>query len=143
MRSDNEEALKRVLNDACEQVHLEYNSTRLDTPASNGRGENSVRTMEEIVQRQKDAVFSLGIEFSIKNPLLTLLVRHSEWILNHLVCDDFVVELDNRVIKTSPYESHTGNPAPRPTTLLNRILVGRQTTTISDSLVSRFECWLR
>ena len=35
-----------------------------------------------------------------------------------------MVELDNRVIKTSPYESHTGNPAPR--SLLNRILVGRR-----------------
>ena len=38
----------------------------------------------------------------------------------------FVVELDNRVIKTSPYESHTGNPASRSTSLLNRILVGRR-----------------
>ena len=65
-RSDNEEASGRVLKDACEQVHLEYSNTRLETPASNGRGENSVRTMEEMVQRQKDAVFSLGIEFSIK-----------------------------------------------------------------------------
>ena len=37
-----------------------------------------------------------------------------------------MVELDNRVIKTSPYESHTGNPAPRSTSLLNRILVGRR-----------------
>ena len=63
--------------------------------------------MKEMVQRQKDAVFSLGIEFSIKHPLFALLVRHSEWILNHLVRNDFVVELDNRVIKTSPYgESH-------------------------------------
>ena len=43
-------------------------------------------------------------------------MRHSEWILNHLVRNDFVVELDNRVIKTSPYE----------TSLLNRILVGRR-----------------
>ena len=37
-----------------------------------------------------------------------------------------LVELDNRVIKTSLYESHTGNPAPRSTSLLNRILVGRR-----------------
>ena len=44
---------------------------------------------------------------------------------NHLVRNDFVAEVDNRVIKTSPYESHTGNPAPRPTSHLNRILVGR------------------
>ena len=66
MRSDNEEALKHVLNDACE--HLEYSNTRLETPASNGRGANCVRTMKEMVQRQKDAVFSLGIEFSIKHP---------------------------------------------------------------------------
>ena len=40
--------------------------------------------------------------------------------------NDFVVELDNRVIKTSPYESHTGNPVPRSASLLNRILVGRR-----------------
>ena len=58
--------------------------------------------MKEMVQRQKDAVFSLGVEFSIKHPLFALLVRHSELILNHLVRNDFVVELDNRVIKTSP-----------------------------------------
>ena len=108
VRSVGEEALRRVLKDACEQVHLEHSNTSLDTRASNGRGENSVRTMEEMVQRQKDAVFSLGIEFSIKHPLFALLVRHSEWILHHLVRNDFVVELDNRVIKTSPYESHTG-----------------------------------
>ena len=49
------------------------------TPASNGRGENSVRTMKEMVQRQKDAVFSLGIESSIKHPRFALLVRHSEF----------------------------------------------------------------
>ena len=85
VRSDNEEALKHVLKDACEQVHLEHSNTRLETRASSGRGENSVRTMKEMVQRQKDAVFSLGIEFSIKHPLFALLVRHSEWILNHLV----------------------------------------------------------
>ena len=47
-------------------------------------------------------------------------------ILNHLVRNDFLVELDNRAIKTSPHESHTGNPAPRSTSLLNRILVGRR-----------------
>ena len=61
--SDNEEALRHVLEDACEQVHLEYSNTRLETPASNGRGESCVRTMKEMVQRQKGAVFSLGIEF--------------------------------------------------------------------------------
>ena len=67
-----------------------------------------------------------ALSFSIKHTLFALVVRHSEWILNHLVRNDFVVELDNRVIKTSPYESHTGNPAPRSTSLLNRILVGRR-----------------
>ena len=76
MRSDNEEALKHVLKDACEQVHLEYSNTRLETPASSGRGENSVRTMKEMVQRQKDAVVSLGIEFPITHLLFASLVRH-------------------------------------------------------------------
>ena len=84
VRSDNEEASKHVLKNACEQVHLEYSNTRLGDPASSGRDENSVRTMKEMVQRQKDAVFSLGIEFSVKRPLFALLVRHSEWIMNHL-----------------------------------------------------------
>ena len=72
VRSGNEEALKHVLKDACEQVHLENSNTRLETPASSGRGENSVRTMREVVQRQKDAVFSLGFEFSIKRPLFAI-----------------------------------------------------------------------
>ena len=107
-------------------MHFESNNTRLETPAFNGRGENGVRTMIEMVQREKDAFFSLGIEFSIKHPLFALLVRHSEWILNHLVRNDFVIELDNRVIKISPCESQAGNPAPRSTSLLNRILVGRR-----------------
>ena len=80
--------------------------------------------MKEMVQRQKDAVFSLGIEFSIKQPLFALLVRHTEWILNHMVRNDFTVEVDNRIIKTSPSERHTGNPAPRSISFLNRILVG-------------------
>ena len=83
-RSDNEGSLKHVLKDACEQVRLECSNTRLKTPASCGRGENSVRTTKEMVQRQKDAVFSLGIEFSIDDSLFDLLVRHSEWILSHL-----------------------------------------------------------
>ena len=52
-------------------------------------------------------------------------VKHA-WILNHLLRNDFLVELDNRVIKTSPYESHTGYLAPRSTSLLNRILFGRR-----------------
>ena len=71
--------------------------------------------MKETVQRQKDAVFTVGTEFSIKHPRFALLVRHSEWNLNHLVRNDFLVELDNRLTKTFPYESHTGNPAPRST----------------------------
>ena len=91
VRSDNEEALKHMLKDACEQVHLEYSNTSLETLASNGRGEKSVRTMKEMIQRQKDAVFTLGIEFSIKHPLFALLVRHSEWIVNHLVRNGFLV----------------------------------------------------
>ena len=36
------------------------------------------------------------------------------------------MEADERVVKTSPCESHTGNSAPRATKLLNRILVGQR-----------------
>ena len=63
VRSDNEEALRHVLKDACEQVHLECSYTRLETPASNGRGEHSFRTMIEMVQRQKDAVSRWVLSF--------------------------------------------------------------------------------
>ena len=136
--SDNEEALKHVLKDACEQVHLEYSNTRLETPASDGRGENSVR-----------ALSARWVLCSLSNILSPrCLVRDSEWILNHLVRNDFLIEVDNRVIKTSPCESHTGNPAPRSTSLVNRILVGRRDDDdkqprFQASLVSRFDCWLR
>ena len=85
VRQDNEEALKHVLKDACEQVHLEYSNTRLETPAFNGRGENSVRAMKEMIQRQKDAVCTLGIAFSVKHPLFALSVRHCE-------CESFGVQ---------------------------------------------------
>ena len=37
--------------------------------------------MKEMVQRQKDAVFSLGIEFSIKHPLFALLARHNKLLI--------------------------------------------------------------
>ena len=47
--------------------------------------------MKEMIQRQKDAVCTLGIVFSVKLPLFALLVRHSEWILDHLVRNDFLV----------------------------------------------------
>ena len=46
--------------------------------------------------------------------------------MNHSVRNDFLAELDNGVIKTSPYESHIGDAAPRSTSFLNRILVGRR-----------------
>ena len=67
----------------------------------------------------------MRITFSFKHRAFALIVRHSEWMLNHLVRNDFMAEDDNRVIKSSRYESHTGNPVPRSTQLLNRILAGR------------------
>ena len=68
------------------------------------------------------------LSFSIKHLLFALLVRHSEWILNHCVRNDFLVEPDNRAIKTSPYE--------RSNSLLNRILVGRRD---DDDKLPRFQ----
>ena len=54
-------------------------TTRLETPASDGRGENSVRAMKEMIQRQKDAVFTLGIEFSTKHHLFAS-VGAAQWV---------------------------------------------------------------
>ena len=108
------------------QVHLEYSNTRLETPPTDGRGENSVRAAKVMVQRQESQSMRWASRSFVKHPVFALIVRHSEWILNHLVRNDFVVEDDNPVIKTSPYENHTGNSGPRSTQLLTRILVGRR-----------------
>ena len=85
--------------------------------------------MKEMVQRQKETVNAMGITFSAKHLVFALVVLHCEWLMNHLVRNDFKVEEDNRVIETSPCEGRTGNPAPRPTQLFNRIFVvfGRST----------------
>ena len=135
-----------MLTSACEQLHVEYINTRFVTPALNGRGENSVRTMKEMIQCQKESVDSLGFKFSIVHPLFALL-GHSDWLVNHLVSSDFQVEAEERVIKTSPYENHTGNPAPVPTKLAESNLGWpsrwrRQTATSSAGLVSRSDWWL-
>ena len=41
VRSDNEKALEHVLTAAGEEVHLEYSTTWLETPAPDGRGEHN------------------------------------------------------------------------------------------------------
>ena len=72
VRSDIEEVLKHVVSTACEQVHLEYSNTWLETLASDGRGENSVRAMKEMVQRQKESVEAMRITFSFKHLVFPL-----------------------------------------------------------------------
>ena len=44
VRSVNEEALRHVLTSACEQTHIDYSNTRVETPPSNGRSDNSCVT---------------------------------------------------------------------------------------------------
>ena len=135
-KSDNEEALRHVWSSACEETHVDFSNTRIETPPSNGRGEDSVRTMKEMRQCLEESVNTLGVTFSVLHPSFALLACHNEWLMNHLVRSDFLVEADERLVKTSPYESHTGNPASRPTDLLNRILVRRRE---DDDKQSRFQ----
>ena len=59
-RSDNEDALRHVLTSACEQIHVDYSNTSTDTPPPNGSGENTVRTMKDMIQSQKESVNTLG-----------------------------------------------------------------------------------
>ena len=106
MRSDNEESLKHVLTAACERVHLEYSNTRLETLAPSDEVRNSVRTVKEMVQRETESGNALDITFSIKHTVFAPFARHSECILNHLERNDFLVQYDNRMTKTSRYESH-------------------------------------
>ena len=79
---------------------------------------------------------TLVIKFSIIHPFFALLVRHSELLLNHLLRSDFQVEAGARVVKTVPYESHTGHPAPRATDCLKRVLVQRRE---DDDMQPRFQ----
>ena len=96
VRSDNEEALKHVLKDACEKVHLEYSNTPFGNSGVNGRGENSVRTMKDDTASERCS-FLVGYCVLNQTSSLRVAVRHSEWILNHLLRNDFIVEVDNRV----------------------------------------------
>ena len=80
---------------------------------------NSVRAMQEMIQRQKDAVATLGIEFSVKHPLFALLVRHSEWILNHLVRNDSV---DIREVTKELSQEPVSGSGQRDRQLLSRLL---------------------
>ena len=123
------------MTSAWEQTHTDYSNTRIGTRPSNGRGESTVRTMKGMTRCQKETVNTLGIKFSMMRPHLVLLTRHSEWLLNHLVRSELQVEAGARVVKTSPYRSHTGNPLPRATDLLKRILVPRPSKSSSHFLV--------
>ena len=140
VRSDNEEALKHMLKEACEQVHLEYSTTRLETLASNGRGENSVRAMKEMVQRQRRVYQHVGYcvlyQTSIKHPLFALLVRHSEWILNHLVRMIFclLTIVWSRLLRM--------RVTLRSTSVLNRILVGRRDDDDKQPHFSKHGFWV-
>ena len=99
----------------CHQLvnrHIGHSNTHIETPPSNSRGENSVRTMKEMTQCQKKSVNTLEIKITIMHPFFALLARHSEWLLDHLVRSDLHVEAGARVVKTLPYQSHTANPAP-------------------------------
>ena len=70
------------------------------TPASDGRSDNIVGAMKDMIQRQMESISAFGITLSFKRPLRALLVRHSEWTLNSLVRSDVPMEMDNRVIET-------------------------------------------
>ena len=76
-------------------------ATRIESPPTNGRGENSVRTMKEMIQCQKESVNTLGIKFSTLHPFFALFVRHTDWLLYHLVRSDFQVEAGARVVITT------------------------------------------
>ena len=63
--------------------HGEWRVSTSENHESNCRG---VRTMTEMIQRQRDAFFTSGEKHCFKN--FTMLLRHSSW-LNHLVRNDF------------------------------------------------------
>ena len=102
VRSDREESLKRVLTAACRRASLVYSENFIETPVSEGRSDSSARAFRKMIQRPNESVNALGITFTIKHSPLAQLVRHSEWILNHLVHTNFPIELDDHAIETTP-----------------------------------------
>ena len=76
VRSDSEEALEHLLTTTGEEVHLEYSTTWLETPASDGRGENSVRAMrKKLFNVKKESVKAMRITLSFKHLVFPLIVR--------------------------------------------------------------------
>ena len=84
-RSDIEEAFRHVLSSVCGQTVVDDSNTLIQTPPSNGRGEECQNTMKEMIQCHKESVNTLGIKFSVVHPFSALLVLHSDWLPNHLV----------------------------------------------------------
>ena len=134
------EAVNRVLPAACEQVHFGVQQHSVgDACIRWARRKQCLRKKWFSVKKSQSmrwAQRSLS-----KHSVFALIVRHSEWILGHLVSNDSMVDDDNRVIKTSPYESCTGSPVPRSTQTAQSYpgkstRRRRQTATISVSLVS-------
>ena len=118
--------VRSALVSGCEQIHLEYSNTRLQTPASNSCGANSTRNMKDMIQCHKESDNSLGIKFFHHACSLCFALRHSEWLTKHLLRSEFRLETEELVVKTPLCKSPTGTPGPRATKLLNRILVGRR-----------------
>ena len=63
------------------------------TPASEGRSDTSAGALRMVILQQKEPVNALGIMFTVKH-LFPQVVRHSERILNYLVCIDFLIDLE-------------------------------------------------
>ena len=99
VRSDNGKALEHVLTAACEQVHLEYSTTWLETPASDGRGEKQCQSNERNGPTSKRVSQGDAHHVLLQTPCLSF-AQHSDWILNHQVRNAFLVEGDYRAIKT-------------------------------------------
>ena len=65
-------ALRHVWSSACGETHVDYSNTRIETPPSNGRGEDSVRTMKEMRRCLKESVNTLGVTFFLSASFLCL-----------------------------------------------------------------------
>eukprot|EP00974_Lingulodinium_polyedra_P103736 10040893-Lingulodinium_polyedra.AAC.1 len=94
IRCDQEEALTHVVFHAADKQGLPRDAARLEVPQANGRAEQGVRTVRELLQVLREDLRRRGRLTQLNHPAMKWLVRHAEWLANHVVKSDVMADPD-------------------------------------------------
>ena len=139
---DQEECLREVVHSTAGRLGLPTGVTPVERSQANGRAEQRVRALRELLHIVIEDAGRCGVEIILDHPVAQWAVRHAEGIQNFLVKSDVDLS-DGGTNRNHPDEAHTGDTAPsNAVEFLERILVrsknqGRHTDQISGRLGTR------